>query len=430
MPALEIAFWCLAGFVAYTYALYPLGLAVLARRRRPSAVGPTPGSVSVVLAAFNEEDGLDRRLKELANLVAGSGVWGEIIVASDGSTDRTVEIARGFADAGVRVLDLPRGGKAAALSAAAAVARHEVLVFADVRQRWAPDALTRLLENLADPAVGAVSGDLTVGASPGVMAGVGLYWRYEKLVRRLESRIGSVVGVSGSISAVRRALFRPIPPGTLLDDVYWPLQVVMQGYRVVHAEGAHAYDRLPDRVRDEFRRKVRTLSGNYQLMTRLGAALVPWRNPVWVQFLSHKVFRLLVPWALLGLLAASLLLAEPVYRAAFWAQVACYGLAVIGLWPRMGRRVRIASAAASFLVLNAAAWLAWWTSVTGRSGRSWTKVVYVKGDGDGRLASSPGGSRPAGGGGGRHGSGLAEKPGPLVPALPGPASCATVSRAG
>src|SRR5207248_2251639 len=133
----------------------------------------------------------------------------------------------------------------------------------------------------ADPEVGAVSGDLTL-TSAGVLGGVGLYWRFEKWLRKKESRLWAQVGVSGSISAVRRKLFRPIPRGTILDDVYWPMQVVLQGYRVVHDSEACAFDRLPPRPGDEFRRKVRTLAGNIQLLTLLPALLLPWRNPVWV----------------------------------------------------------------------------------------------------------------------------------------------------
>src|SRR5207237_4710179 len=162
----------------------------------------------------------------------------------------------------------------------------------------------RLLENFADPSVGAVSGDLHLETSPGVLAGVGLYWRFEKWLRCRESLVDSQVGVTGAIAAVRRELFRPVPAGTLLDDVYWPMQVAMQGYRVVHDARARAFDRLPDSPRDEFRRKVRTLAGNFQLAALLPASLSPWRNPVWVQWVSRKLLRLVAPWALLGLLAS------------------------------------------------------------------------------------------------------------------------------
>ncbi len=163
--------------------------------------------------------------------------------------------------------ELPaRVGKAAALNAGCALAEHEIIVFADIRQTWEADALLLLLENFADPSVGAVSGDLLLRDADGVLAGVALYWRYEKMLRRLEGRVWSVVGATGAISAVRRQLFCAIPPGTLLDDVYWPLCVALQGFRVIHDRRAIAYDRLPSRTRDEFRRKVRTLSGNFQLL--------------------------------------------------------------------------------------------------------------------------------------------------------------------
>lgn len=377
MAVLAITFWCLAGFVVYTYAAYPLIMAVRARLRQPPGL-PAGGrplrSVSIVLAAHNEQRAIEARLKELTELVAVTGVAGEVILVSDGSTDRTAEIAR--AVEGVRVVEQAKSGKAAAVTLGAAHATNEVLVFADVRQHWSPDALGCLLENFVDPTVGAVSGDLVIESAPGVMAGVGLYWKYEKWLRRLESRSGSLAGVSGAIAAVRRSLFRPIPAGTLLDDVYWPLRVTMQGYRVVHDSRARAYDRLPERVQDEFRRKVRTLSGTYQLLAWLPTALLPWRNPVWFQFWSHKVFRLLVPWALLGLLGTSAVHPGAFYQAAFWAQVGFYGVAVLGMRRRIAARLRVASAAASFLVLNSAAWLAWWTWMTGRAARSWTKVAY------------------------------------------------------
>ena len=370
----EIIFWIAAAVVAYAYALYPLGLGIATTLRpRPVRRGPPPaGPVTVILAARDEEAALGRRLDELTGRLAAEGLDGEVIVVSDGSSDRTADVARAHPGP-VRVLELVENrGKAAALTAGIEAARPGLIVFADARQVWAPDALRRLLENFHDPTVGAVSGDLQIEAAPGVLAGVGLYWRYEKWVRDREGRLHSTVGVTGAIAAARGALLRPIPPGTILDDVYWPLRVAMQGYRVVHDGRARAFDRLPERARDEFRRKVRTLGGNFQLIARLPAALLPWRNPIWFQFLSHKVLRLVVPWALLAILASASL----AYPAAFRAQVAAYGLALAGTWRPLGSRSRLASAAASFLVLNAAAWMAFWVWAGGRSGRSWGKVRY------------------------------------------------------
>jgi cellulose synthase/poly-beta-1,6-N-acetylglucosamine synthase-like glycosyltransferase len=222
---------------------------------------------------------------------------------------------------------------------------------------------------------------------------VGLYWSFEKWLRRQESRTGCQVGVTGAISAVRRELFRPIPPGTLLDDVYWPLQVALQGKRVIHDQRALAYDRLPECTHDEFRRKVRTLAGNFQLLTRLPQALVPLLSPVWFQFLSHKLLRLPVPWALLALLAASAMLPGWFYFSALLVQLAFYTLAILGLLSNGHLVGRIGTAAASFLVLNGAAWVAFWVWISGRAGQSWTKARY-------NNVPSPGESN-----GSSHGSG-------------------------
>jgi cellulose synthase/poly-beta-1,6-N-acetylglucosamine synthase-like glycosyltransferase len=379
MDILEVCFWLCAACVVYAYVGYPLLLALAARirKRRPACDSAYQSSVSFVVAAHNEEATINRRLDEMTSLLKASGLTGEVLVVSDGSTDATAEIARRHVGGMVRVLELPENvGKAAALSAGCAEAAHDLLVFADVRQQWDPAALKMLLENFADPSVGAVSGDLVVETAPGVLAGVGLYWRYEKWLRKKESQIHSTVGVTGAICAVRRELFRAVPAGTILDDVYWPLQVAMQGFRVVHDQRSVAYDRLPERARDEFRRKVRTLSGNFQLVTRLPAALLPWRNPIWFQFVSHKLLRLVVPWALLGMLVLSALLPAPGYRLVFWEQLVLYAVGLTGIWTTAGKRVQLLAAAGSFLVLNAAAWLAFWVWASGRASRSWYKVSY------------------------------------------------------
>lgn len=376
-------FWISFGLAAYAYVGYPLLLLLLTILfPRPWRRDSPTGSFSFLLACRNEGDNLPRRLEELLGLIADSGLDGEIIVVSDGSTDGSAAIVRSFAEKGpVRLIELPSNqGKAVALTAGAAEARGQFLVFADARQRWAPDTLRLLLENFADPRIGAVSGDLVLETAPGVLAGVGLYWRYEKWLRKRESLLHAQVGVTGAVAACRKELFRPVPPGTLLDDVYWPLCVAMQGFRVVHDERAEAFDRLPDRPRDEFRRKVRTLAGNYQLLTRLPASLLPWRNPVWFQWLSHKLLRLVVPWALLALAATNALLVLetgcPLFTTLLALQGIGYGVGLLGLIPFVGKRVKPAGAAGSLLVLNAAAFLAFWVWIGGRAGKTWHKATY------------------------------------------------------
>jgi biofilm PGA synthesis N-glycosyltransferase PgaC len=372
-------FWIGMSTVVYVYLLYPALIWVLAglrrERRAPGAVRE-PTLFSVVLAVHDEEARISARLDELVALIIATARRAEVIVVADGCRDATAALARSHPSPLVRVIELVENeGKARALSRGCELAQGDVLVFADARQRWAGAALQQLLQNFDRPEVGAVTGELVVEA-PGVLAGVGLYWRYEKWLRRNEGRLHSTVGVSGSISAVRKELFRPIPQGVLLDDLYWPLQVVMQGRRVVYEERAIAYDRLPKRPADEFRRKVRTLSGNFQLAARLPQALLPWRNPIWAQFVSHKLLRLVVPWMLLAVFVASSLLPEPLYRIAFLAQVICYGVALIALAGGPGARWRVATAAAGFVVLNAAAWLAFWVWVCGRTEGAWKKVAY------------------------------------------------------
>ena len=329
-------------------------------------------------------------------MLASTGLDTEIIAVSDGSTDRSAIFAQGYTERRVRaqhlptgyserrmrIMDLPTGysrrrvrilelpkntGKAEALTCASDIARGDVIVFADARQHWAPDALENLLKNFIDPAVGGVSGDLIIESGPGLLSGVGRYWQYEKWIRRNESLIHSSAGVTGAISAVRRELFCPIPKRTVLDDVYWPMQVVLQGYRVIHDESALAYDRLPEKASDEFRRKVRTLTGNFQLLTLLPALLLPWRNPIWFQFVSHKVMRLIVPWALLVLFIVSALLPELFYRLALVSQLAFYVLGLTGIRQGGSSNIRMASAAGSFIMLNTAAWLAFWFWLAGKA---------------------------------------------------------------
>jgi poly-beta-1,6-N-acetyl-D-glucosamine synthase len=378
MSLTEICFLCLAAFVVYTYFGYPLLLVVVGKVwHRPirRMAFPLP-SVSFVVAVYNEERIIARRIEELLRLIENAGVTGEVIIVSDGSTDASAAFARGVVSNIVRIVELPRnGGKSAALSHGCSLAQHEILVFADARQIWSPDALGLLLENFADPEVGAATGDLVLETQPGILAGVGLYWRLEKLLRRTESGLFSTVGVTGAIAAVRHNLFSTIPQGTLLDDVYWPLQVVMRGYRVIHDSRAHAYDRLPDRMGDEFRRKIRTLTGNFQLMTTIPSALLPWRNPICWQYLSHKVFRLLVPWALLALFGLALVTEGRIYEVAFCAQLAFYGLAIIGM-TRLGAKLPLAATVSSFFLLNAAAWLSFWSWCFSQGSFTWGKIIY------------------------------------------------------
>jgi cellulose synthase/poly-beta-1,6-N-acetylglucosamine synthase-like glycosyltransferase len=189
-----------------------------------------------------------------------------------------------------------------------------------------------------------------LGADPAsaVAEGVGLYWRYEKGLRRLESRIGSTLGATGAIYALRRSLWRPLPAGTILDDVLVPMRAVLAGARVVFEPRALAFDTAAATSKAESRRKIRTLAGNVQILRLEPRLLVPFVNPVWLRYASHKIARLLVPYALLALFTTSIVLTDvhPAYQAALAAQCLLYLLGGYGAWLELVTRRQPAPAMA------------------------------------------------------------------------------------
>jgi glycosyltransferase involved in cell wall biosynthesis len=360
-PAWELAFWLSAAVVLYAYAGYPALIALAAWLRPAPRVQKkeiTP-AVTLLIVVRNEEECLEEKLRNALALDYPRERL-EILVASDGSTDGTEAIAARFAARGVRLLALAPGGKAAALNEAVPRAGGDILVLTDARQTLAPDAVRRLAAYFADPTVGAVSGELHLLASPGSeVDGVGLYWKYEKLLRKAESRFDSTVGVTGAFYALRKELFVPLDPRTILDDVAIPMRATLAGRRVLFAPEARAWDRVEESAAREYRRKVRTLAGNYQLVALYPALLHPLRDRLLWQLVSHKLTRLAVPWCLLVLLLASTRLSvtgAALYRAALAAQALFYLLAMTGgLCSRRWRALHLTSLPYAFVLLNVAA---------------------------------------------------------------------------
>jgi len=401
---MRYVFWLAAALIGYSYLGYPAWLWLRSRWsprpvRRSSGQSSREGSdrssatpaVTAVMVVRNEEAVIAHKLENLLTLDYPQEKL-DVVVVSDGSSDRTPAILADYASNSgvpseirtddptgartrvrtrVRSLTKPASeGKASGLNDAIKLATGEVLLFTDARQHIESNALRLLIENFADPDVGAASGELMLGdpASGETGKGMGLYWRIEKKIRELESASGSVVGVTGAIYCARRTLLDAslLPVDTILDDVLLPMQIVRQGSRVIFDSRARAWDSPNLGEGREFSRKVRTLSGNYQLLQ-----LAPWllssQNAIRFEFISHKLSRLAVPFALLALLIASIFLPQPLYRAALGVQLAFYALSLAALaGVKIGPLSRIADAARTFVVLNSAAMVAFINFVAGR----------------------------------------------------------------
>ena len=312
--------------------------------------------VSVCIAARNEAARLPRKIDNLRSQRYPQDLI-EIIIASDGSTDQTLQVLRD--DGRATVLQCAPKGKAAALNCAVAAAHGSILVLTDVRQQLDDNAIAALVDRLqGDPTIGAASGELIhLKPDSRVEASIGLYWRYEKWIRRAESTYFSTVGATGALYAMRRHDFVPLRDGTILDDFDEPMGVIRAGKRVVLDDRAKAYDRLATNIIDERRRKIRTLAGNWQSLCRNLWLLNPASNPAWWQYLSHKLGRLLVPFALISLLVSASVITDAAYNAFALAQGMFWACALAGaLFPTI-QRFRPIGLASVFLQLNLAALL-------------------------------------------------------------------------
>ena len=356
---MRLILWFSITGILYTYIGYPLLMWLLARLypRRWTAAPITP-SVSIVLAVHNGAALLQRKIHQLLGIDYPN--IKEIIIISDGSTDGTADLLIQQKHPILRTILLnEHRGKAAAVNAGMAKASGEVILFVDIRPELASGSIQQLISNFADPKVGCVAGQLILrqeNHDAATEAIGGLYWRYEEWIRTCESAFDSPVGVYGGFYAIRRALAVQQPAGTILDDMFQPLAIIRQGYRSVLDLKACAYDTWPAQVESEFRRKVRTLAGNFQLFQ-----LAPWlfspQNRVLFQFVSHKVMRLVVPYFLILMFVCTVALAfvSPVYAVFAGLQILTCLVAIVSLVYRIPVIHRFTAPAGALLVLNAAA---------------------------------------------------------------------------
>jgi cellulose synthase/poly-beta-1,6-N-acetylglucosamine synthase-like glycosyltransferase len=391
MDLVAIVFWFSAAPVIYTYVGYPLVLIALsaahqlrsdcrqlsrASTRRVSVDGP-PLSVAVLVAAFNEERHIEERVRNLlAQTYAGGRL--HVYVGSDASNDRTAEILRGMACDRLTFIDFAqRRGKASVINDLAGIATEQLLVFTDANTFFHHDAVQKLVRHFGVDDVGCVCGDLRlVKGAPSGDNQDHFYWRYERMLKFFESRIGGLLGANGGVYALRRELFVPIPANTIVDDFWISMQVVESGRRCVYDPEAIATEVIPERVCDEFRRRVRIGMGNYQSLIRFAGLLKPDEGTVAFTFFSHKVLRWFAPHCMVvALVCNALLLADEVYAALFLAQVAFYGCAWFG-WQmaRRGCAPRALRVPVFFVGMNIGLLVGFWKfAITPSSSGAWSR---------------------------------------------------------
>lgn len=364
--------------LVYIYAGYPLLVWVLGHQAgRPVRKGRPEPLVSILIAAHNEETVIARAIQNKLELDYPLGKL-EIIVVSDGSTDRTDEIACRFTPRGVVVLrQEPRNGKTAALNLAVQRARGDVIVFADANSIYDRTALRNLMANFEDPKVGYVTGTLAYRTSPVSMTanGCGLYMKYENFVRRSETRVGSVVGVNGGIDAIRRSLYVAMKPDDL-PDLVLPLTVVQRGFRVVYEPAAILVENSLDSPTDEYRMRVRVALRALWTVAELKSLLNVRRYGFYaLQLWSHKVLRYLAAPFILLLYSSSILLwhTSPLYQVAVGTQTLCIVLAVLGYQgSRRASASKVFGIPYYFALVNCAAFHACFKFLKGERPRVWT----------------------------------------------------------
>jgi cellulose synthase/poly-beta-1,6-N-acetylglucosamine synthase-like glycosyltransferase len=369
-------FWISFIFILYTYILYPAVMLCLAaiRRRAPARdiEDADLPSVTFIVIVFNEENRVLDKIENCRSQNYPRHLL-NICIVSDGSTDRTNEILRSQDDIHF-ISDSTNRGKPAQINSAVRLTQSDVIVFSDVRQQFERDAVRRLVRNFSDPAVGAVSGELVFQA-PGdhTEKSIGMYWKYEKAIRKAESDVDSTLGVTGAIYAIRRKLFEPIPDDSILDDVEIPLRAFRSGLRVIFEPAAVAYDTASSSIEREFGRKARTLAGNFQLFSRNLWLLCPFANRIFLQAVSHKLFRLLVPYAMITVLVSSAAIASPAFRALLVIQLLCYGAGIAATLSGALRKNRLLNFLSVFLSLNAASVAGLYMYLFGKADVRWRR---------------------------------------------------------
>lgn len=380
-PWIVSLFWLSVILLGYTFIGYPLMIWAAGwfkRTRLDREAWNKP--ISVLLVAHNEASRLARKLDSIFAADCQSQIC-EVIVASDGSTDDTATVVEAYPDDRVRLVAFPeRRGKPACLNELIPQCAAEVIVLTDARQELDPAAIGKLCESFADVRVGVASGELVFrypDTTSAAARGIGAYWRYEKFIRKCESRFRSVPGATGAFYAIRRNIFQPIPAETILDDVAIPLRLVARGYHCTFDSEAVAYDEPSQTHEQESIRKRRTIAGCLQLIQQSPEWLNPRANPIWWEFVSHKVLRLVSPWLVVTALLTNALLVryDPYFYLMALQGTLCLLAALGWHYQRTGHASRIGGALLMFAALNVTTVTAWWDAIRGRFSPTWQRAA-------------------------------------------------------
>jgi cellulose synthase/poly-beta-1,6-N-acetylglucosamine synthase-like glycosyltransferase len=376
-----LLFWASIGLILYTYILFPAlvflrGL-IWHRPYKKEELVPPP-SVSVIIAAYNEEKVIGGKLDNMLSVDYPKDRI-EVVLASDGSTDKTNAIVQNYEEHGVKLLSLPRVGKAEALNTAVSASKGEILVFSDANSMFKPDAIRALVKPFADPSIGGVAGDqryMKINKAGNASIGERIYWNFDRFMKQFESRAGNTISATGAIYAIRRSLFQTVQEG-VTDDFYTSTGVIAQGQRLVFSPDAVAYEPVAAASGIEFGRKVRVITrGLNAVFNSRGQLLNPFRYGFYaIQLFSHKIMRRLVVYPLLLLLFVTPFLWKTnlFYQIAMIGQLGLYSFALLGLIldGTRFRKPKIFTIPFYFCLVNAAALAASLNILRGRQIKRW-----------------------------------------------------------
>lgn len=382
-----ISFWIGVGLLAYTYFGYFIILLIITRfvtKNVPAKLSAITEelSVGILIAAHNEENVISSRIQNCLNLDYPRELL-EVWIASDGSTDKTNETVKTYSerDSRIHLITFPRMGKSKVLSRSLSKLNTDIVVFSDANTKFSSNTLKNLIKHFDNKKIGCVCGKLIYKNPANIVSGKGegLYWRYETLLKKLESKLGYVAGANGAIYAARRELLEALPEGTINDDFVISMRIIQKGFKCIYEEGAIAYEDVATSIKGEFNRHVRDAAGHYIAMLHLLKLLNPFLGTRSFIYWSHRVIRWIAPFLIICIFILNLcLLKFTIYKITFVLQLFIYILAILGFCIHKQKKIPlIVYVPFYFLNLNLALFIGFLKAVLGRQSIMWERTERV-----------------------------------------------------